>query len=71
MGKIDPSAIDPNLSVAGVQHFASVTSTTKVQANSINRYYDGAQNQTIIPADINGNATPELEIHLTGKIALH
>ena len=73
--KIDLSAIDAS-TAAGIQHFTFVDNATPtvnpgVQANSVTWYQDTSHNQTIILADVAGNATPEVEIHLTGVVTLH
>jgi Peptidase M10 serralysin C terminal/FecR protein len=73
--KVDLSAIDAS-TAAGIQHFTFVDNATPtvnpgVQANSITWYQDTSHNETIILADVTGNATPEVEIHLTGVVTLH
>lgn len=73
--KIDMSAIDAS-TAAGIQHFTFVDNATPtvdpgVQANSITWYQDTSHNETIIQADVTGNTTPEVEIHLAGAVTLH
>jgi Ca2+-binding RTX toxin-like protein len=65
---IDLSAIDANVNVAGIQHFTAVTQTTDVQVNNINWYLVGGE--TIIQADVNGDAIADFEIYLAENIAL-
>jgi hypothetical protein len=65
---IDLSAIDANVNVAGIQHFTAVTQTTDVQVNNINWYLVGGE--TIIQADVNGDAIADFEIYLAENIVL-
>ena len=61
---------------SGDQAFTFVDNATPtvnpgVQANSITWYQDTVNNQTIIQADVNGNTTADLQIHLAGLVTLH
>ena len=69
--KIDLSAIDANSSADGLQNFTSVTNTSTLTAHQVVWFYDVSSNETIIKADVNGDTTADLEIHLTGNITLH
>jgi Ca2+-binding RTX toxin-like protein len=69
--KIDLSAIDANSSADGLQNFTSVTNTSTLTAHKVVWFYDVSSNETIIKADVNGDTTADLEIHLTGNITLH
>jgi Ca2+-binding RTX toxin-like protein len=68
--QFDFSAIDADTATPGVQHFTSVSNTNVVEENSINWYYDAGLDETIIQADVTGDTTADMEIHLVGNKTL-
>ncbi|MER8811337.1 beta strand repeat-containing protein [Mesorhizobium australicum] len=66
--------IDANSVAGGTQNFTTVTNTSTplaAQNNNVWWFYNAATDETIIRADTNGSvASAELEIHLSGNIAL-
>lgn len=72
--KIDLSAIDANTNVLNDQAFSFVAADTNaVVANSVTYHYDnsgGGAGVTHVWVDVNGDATADLQIDLTGNITL-
>jgi hypothetical protein len=61
---IDISGIDANASKNGNQAFAFGGQNSGVLANSVTWYESGGN--TFVQADVNGNATADLTLELTG-----
>ncbi|MGE5567308.1 MAG: tandem-95 repeat protein [Parcubacteria group bacterium] len=69
--KIDLSAIDANTALANDQAFAFVAADTNaVQANSLTWHYDSGLGVTHVWVDVNGDTTADLQIDLSGNVAL-
>ncbi|WP_029586060.1 Ig-like domain-containing protein, partial [Bradyrhizobium sp. URHD0069] len=68
------NTIDANTIAGGLQNFSTVTNTSTpgaAQNNNVWWFYNAATDETIVRADTNGIvASAELEIHLSGNIAL-
>ena len=64
--KIDLSAIDSNSAVSGNQAFLYGGENQNVAANSVTWFQDQVSGNTIIQADLNGNAVADMQIVLTG-----
>jgi hypothetical protein len=65
------TAVDANTALTNDQAFTFVdnpnpTNNPGAVAHSLTWWQDVAHNETIIYADVNGNTTPDFELHLTG-----
>lgn len=69
--KVDLSTIDADVNSGGTRHFTTVTNSSTVTANQVTWFYDSGSGQTIVRADVTGDMTADLEIHLVGNVALH
>jgi hypothetical protein len=68
---IDLSAIDANLSVAGVQSFTFIgTAPFSGSGGQVRYQLDPTNNQTLVEADLAGDSAPDLEIRLSGLVNL-